>query len=103
MLKNRRFILVMLILSVIFATFSSVAFADNSATINASCSNGAYANLSGSGWITVTFYFFGGGSYSTSVNFGGGMSRQVISTAAGSYSYVYASGSTTGGMSAGCR
>lgn len=103
MYKNRRLILVMLVLSVILAAFTPVAFADNSATIYASCPNGAYANLSGTGWITVTFYFLGGASYSVPVNFGVGSSRQVISPAAGAYNHVYASGSTLGGMSAGCR
>ncbi len=86
----------------------STASASTGAMIGRYCSYGAWANISGSGWITVSFdYTYDNRSWNTEtqvLNFGPGMSKRVYSQRrAASYAMAWAQGSTFGSVMAGCQ
>lgn len=83
------------------AVAPSTASAAGTKYIRASCPNGAYAHIGGSGSVNITFYGLNSVLYSTSRNLGGGMSTVVYSPVPGSYNHVYVSGTGTI-YSAGC-
>ena len=102
----KRFLAMCMIVAVL--TLAVVpALAAGSRSINQSCSNGAYAGISGSGQVTVTFYYThwwypGTLQSSSNVNLGGGQSRTVTTNFGASYYSVYVSGNASV-VSAGCR
>lgn len=73
----------------------TATWAAGSANIYASCGNGAWVSIGGSGSVQVTFYRLRASSIVKNINLGAGMSTMVYSGVAGSYSTVYVSGNSS--------
>lgn len=106
MFKLRKRILVVAIL----LSFATPAFGWAGSAwrpIGASCPNGTRVNVSASGQVTATFYYwtlFWISSHTTVVDFGGGSSRNIETYFGAAYDGVSVSGSNLFSVgNAGCR
>ncbi len=79
----------------VLAMLPTTTWAAGSANIYASCGNGAWVRLGGSGSVQVTFNRLAASPVIKYINLGGGMSTVVYSGVAGSYSTVSVSGNST--------
>ncbi|WP_110515537.1 hypothetical protein [Herpetosiphon llansteffanensis] len=82
----------LLVLTMLLPT---ATWAADSANIYASCGNGAWVSIGGSGSVQVTFNRLGASSIVKNINLGGGMSTVVYSGVAGSYSTVSVNGNSS--------